>query len=65
MRLTYTPHGGHWVFMADGFDLLRQLSNVNYAVNASGRTVTYTNALPRYFLFSVQYRFSLQPKKRK
>lgn len=65
VRLTYTPKGGRWVFMADGFDMLHQLSNVNYAVNASGRTVSYSNALPRYLLFSVQYRLNIQPKKRK
>lgn len=65
MRLTYTPKGGRWVFMADGFDMLHQLSNVNYAVNASGRTVTYSNALPRYMMFSVQYRMNIQPKKKR
>lgn len=62
-RITYTPRGGRFVFMADGFDMLHQLSNVNYAVNASGRTITYTNALPRYILFSVQYRLNIQPRK--
>ncbi|MEZ3563433.1 MAG: hypothetical protein K1V72_03790 [Duncaniella sp.] len=64
VRVTYTPRGGRWVFMADGFDLLHQLSNVNYAVNASGRTISYSNALPRYVLFSVQYRLNIMPKKR-
>lgn len=65
MRLTYShPRHSRWVFMADGFDLLHKLSNVNYAVTATGRTISYTNALPRYFLFSVQYRLSIQPKKR-
>ncbi|WP_289757947.1 outer membrane beta-barrel protein [uncultured Duncaniella sp.] len=64
LRMTYTPKGGRWVFMVDGFDMLRQLSNVNYAVNAQGRTVSYTNALPRYILFSVQYRINKQPRKR-
>lgn len=65
MRVTYSNRSlKHWVFMVDGFDMLHQLSNVNYAVNAAGRTVTYTNALPRYILFSVQYRLNIQPKKR-
>lgn len=65
MRVTYkNPKLKQWVFMLDGFDLLHQLSNVNYAVNAAGRTVSYTNALPRYILFSVQYRLNIQPKKR-
>ncbi len=64
MRLTFSPvRNKHWVFMLDGFDMLHQLSNVNYAVNAAGRTVTYTNALPRYIMLSAQYRFNIQPKK--
>ncbi len=65
MRVTYAPpRNSHWVFMADGFDLLHRLSNVNYAVTATGRTVSYTNTIPRYVLVSVQYRFSIQPKKK-
>lgn len=47
---------------ADGFDLLHQLSNVSYAVTATGRTVTVTNTLPRYILASVQYRFNINPR---
>lgn len=65
LRMTYCPPGAkRWVFMVDGFDMLRQLSNVSYAVNAAGRTVSYSNALPRYVLFSLQYRLNIQPKKR-
>lgn len=63
LRLTYTPRGSRWVFTADGFDLLHRLSNVHYAVTASGRTVSYTNTLPRYMIFTVQYRLNIQPKK--
>lgn len=63
-RLTWTPpKAKEWTFMLDGFDMLHQLSNVNYAVTASGRTVSYSNALPRYAMISVQYRFHRQPKK--
>ena len=50
--------------MVDGFDLLHKLNNVDYTVNQAGRLVTYTNTLPRYILFSVQYRLNIQPKKR-
>lgn len=64
-RLSYSPvNNKKWVFMVDGFDLLHKLSNVKYAINAAGRTVTYTNTLPRYLMFSVQYRLNIQPKKR-
>lgn len=65
VRASYCPpRHNRWVFIADGFDLLHKLSNVNYAVTATGRTVSYTNTIPRYLLFSVQYRFNIQPKKR-
>lgn len=64
-RLSFTPTGNkHWTVMLDGFDLLHKLSNVNYAVSASGRTVTFTNTLPRYVMLSVQYRLNIQPRKR-
>lgn len=65
IRVSYCPpRNRKWIFMIDGFDMLHTLSNVSYAVNAAGRTVTYTNVLPRYILFSIQYRLNIQPKKR-
>ena len=64
MRLSYTPPKSHWVIMLDGFDMLNQLSNVNYSVNAQGRTITYSNVLPRYAMLHVQYRINIQPKKK-
>lgn len=65
IRATYCPpRASRWVFIVDGFDMLHQLSNVNYAVNAAGRTVSYTNALPRYVMLSVNYRFVIKPPKR-
>ena len=64
MRLTFSPkRNNHWLFSIDGFDLLHKLSNVHYAVTATGRTVSYTNSLPRYMVFTVQYRLNIQPKK--
>lgn len=63
-RLSYTPPKSKWVIMLDGFDMLHQLSNVNYAVDSKGRTVTYTNVLPRYFMLHAQYRINIQPKKK-
>lgn len=63
-RLSYTPPKSNWVIMLDGFDMLHQLSNVTYSVNAQGRTVAYTNVLPRYMMLHVQYRINIQPKKK-
>ena len=63
-RLTYTPPRSKWVLMLDGFDMLHQLKSVNYAVNRQGRVITYTNVLPRYLMFHVQYKLHLQPKKK-
>ncbi len=63
--VTYTAAKGALVFMLDGFDLLHQLNNVTYAVNAQGRTETYRNILPRYVLLHIQYRFNFMPKKAK
>ena len=63
-RLSYTAFKGRWIFMLDGFDILNQLSNVTYGVNAQARTVTYANVLPRYAMLHVQYKFNIQPKKR-
>ena len=63
MRVAYTLGKGSWVISADGFDLLHQLSNVSYSISAQGRSVVYTNTIPRYMMLSVQYRFNHNPKK--
>lgn len=64
-RLSYTPprHKRLSLYL-DAFDMLHQLSNVSYSVNDQGRTVTFSNALPRYVLFTAQYRLNINPKKR-
>lgn len=55
---------GNLVFMIDGFDLFKQLSNVRYNVNAQGQTETYYNVMPRYFMFHVMYKLNREPKKK-
>ena len=64
LSASYTPKGNKWVFTVKGFDILQSLSNVYYSVTASGRSVSYSYTLPRYVLFTAQYRLNLQPKKR-
>ena len=48
--------------MIDGFDMLHNLSNVFYNVNAQARTETYTNVLPQYVMFHVQWKIHKAPK---
>lgn len=48
----------------DGFDILRQLSNVTRVLNAQARVETYTNVIPRYLMVHLTYRLNIQPKKR-
>ena len=45
------------------FDLLHQLSNKQYSVNAQGRTESWVNCIPRYVMFSFAYKFNKGPKK--
>lgn len=60
----YTTLKGQLTFMIDGFDILRNLSNVFYSVNAQARTETYTNVLPRYVMFHIQWKFHKAPKRK-
>ena len=62
--LTKSLKKGRWVLKLRAYDLLGQVSNLRYRINAQGRTETWTNSLRRYVLFSVSYRFSKKPKKR-
>ncbi len=63
-RASYSVLKGNLLFMVDGFDILHNLTNVFYNVNAQARTETYTNVLPRYVMVHVQWRFHKAPKKK-
>ena len=62
--LTKSIHQGQWVIKLRGYDLLGQVSNLRYSINAQGRTETWTNAMRRYALLTVSYRFSQKPKEK-
>lgn len=47
------------------FDLLHQLTNVRYAINAQGRTETWQNSIPSYAMLSVAYKLMKRPKPKK
>ena len=63
-RVSYTTLKGKLTFMLDAFDILNQINNVTRVVNAQGRVETFTNALPRYALLHVAYKFNIMPKKK-
>ena len=64
-RLTYRALKGKLLLSLDGYDILHDLSNVSYSMNAQGRTETYRTVLPRYFMFHLQWRFNHSPKSKK
>jgi len=63
-RVSKSVMKGALVFAVDGYDLLRQLSNVSYTINAQARTETVSNVIPSYVLFHIQYRFNKNPGKK-
>ena len=62
-RLSKSILGGSLTFIVDGFDILGQLSGVTRSLNAQGRTETFRNVLPSYFMAHVVYRLNIEPKK--
>lgn len=60
-RLSYSIPKAGVTLMADGFDILHNLSNVSYRINAQSRTETFYNVLPRYFLFHIRWTFNKKP----
>jgi hypothetical protein len=48
----------------EGFDLLHQLSSVQYYLNGQGRTETWHNTIPSYVMLHLIYRFNFNPKKK-
>ena len=63
--LTKSFKEGQWLLKLRGYDILGQVSNLRYSINAQGRTETWTNSMRRYALLTVAYRFSQKPKKEK
>lgn len=63
-RLTYKALKGQLLFMLDGYDILHDLKNVSYTINAQARTEVYRTVLPRYFMFHIQWRFNHTPLKK-
>jgi hypothetical protein len=56
---------GKLTMRLEAFDLLRQLSNTQYAVNAQGRTETWYRSLPNYVMLHMVYNMNWNNKKGK
>ena len=54
---------GSLVAKLSAYDILHQVSNIGYSVNAQGYTERRYNSIPRYVMFSMAYRFTKKPKK--
>ena len=63
-RLTKSAMKGNLLFTLDGFDILGNLSTINYSVNGQGRTEVWTNSIPRYVMLKVSYKLHKQPKRK-
>ena len=55
---------GKLIARIEAFDLLHQLSNTQYAVNAQGRTETWYRSLPHYVMAHLVYHWNKNPKKK-
>lgn len=64
-RLSYKALKGSLLFMLDGYDILHDLKNVSYTMNAQARTEVYRTVLPRYVMFHIQWFFNHTPMKKK
>ena len=56
---------GKLIARIEAFDLLHQLSNTQYSVNAQGRTETWYRSLPHYVMAHLVYHWNRNPKKGK
>ena len=55
---------GKLILRLEAFDLLHQLSPIDYDVNAQGRTVTWYRSLPHYVMLHAAWHFNKNPKKK-
>ncbi len=55
---------GKLIARIEAFDLLHNLSNTQYAVNAQGRTITWYRSLPHYAMLHLVYHWNKNPQKK-
>ncbi len=65
VRLSKSMLKGNLVFLADGYDLLRQLTNVSYTISNYARTEMVYNVIPSYVMVHVYWRWNKKPNNKK
>ena len=63
-QLSKSVMKGSLTFALVGYDILGDLSNLTYSVNAQGVTETWRNVIPRYGMIRIIYKLNKPPKKR-
>lgn len=62
-QLTRSLCKGKVIAKLQAFDILHQLSNKQFYVDAQGRTETWYNSIPRYIMFSLAFKMHKKAKK--
>lgn len=62
-QLTHPLFKGMVIAKMQVFDILHQLSNKSFHVDAQGRTETWYNTIPRYMMFSLAFKMHKKNKK--
>lgn len=55
---------GRLTFRLKAYDILNQISSVQYVVNAQMQREMWRNKLGRYVMLSVMYKLNIEPKKK-
>lgn len=63
-RLAKSFDKGRFTVALEGFDILGNLSNINYTINGQGRVETWVNSIPQYAMLRAVYKLNKQPKKK-
>ena len=63
-QLTRSFLKGSLIAKLKGYDILQQIENTHYRMNAQGRTESWHNGIPRYVMLSLSWRFNVMPKKK-
>lgn len=61
-RVSKSFFNGQLFVIADGYDILQQVHNISYKLNAQRRQEIWVNNIPSYVMFSVKWMFSKRPR---